>query len=78
MKDRRSALILAVLMGHGETVKLLLERGAEVNARDSNQYTALSLAKANQKSDVVKILEKAGGIEGKDIQEATAKSFTIK
>ena len=62
MKDRCTALMLAALMGHADTVKLLLESGAEMNARDSAEYTALSLAKAHKKSDVVKILEKAGAV----------------
>jgi ankyrin repeat protein len=78
MKDRRTALMLTAMLGHADSVKMLLDRGAEVNARDSGQYTALSLAKSQQKSDVVEILEKAGGIEGKDTQDATAKTFTIK
>jgi ankyrin repeat protein len=55
-----------------------LDRGAEVNVRDNGEYTALSLAKAHKKSDVVYILQKTGGIEGKDIKDETVKTFKIK
>jgi ankyrin repeat protein len=65
-------------MGHAETVRLLVEKGAEINSRDSGQYTALSLAKAHQKSEVAEILEKAGAVEGKDPKEETIKTFQIK
>lgn len=50
---------------------------AEISARDSGQFTALSRAKEHQKSVVVEILEKAGAIEGKSLKEKIVKTFHI-
>jgi len=49
--------------GHTEVVKLLLEKGAEVNARANNGFTALGEAKKKGHIDIVQLLEKAGAKE---------------
>lgn len=43
--EGETLLILASKHGHPETVRLLLEKGADRDAQDSNGNTALSLAK---------------------------------
>jgi uncharacterized protein len=42
--DRRTPVILAAGGGHYEVVRWLLEKGANVNHRDKNGWTALFLA----------------------------------
>lgn len=37
----------AVQMGHLDTIELLLSYGAEIEAKDRNQYTPLHVASAN-------------------------------
>ena len=45
--EGETLLILASKHGHPETVRLLLEKGADREAKDSNGNTALSLAKTD-------------------------------
>lgn len=60
-----TALLEAIVLGtdtaaHREIVQLLIERGSNVNARDSNGKTALQLAEQNGQSEVVRMLRAAG------------------
>jgi ankyrin repeat protein len=57
----RNALMLAAAAGHAEVVRLLVEAGSEINARDAEGATALSLAEANGRLDVVSALGSAAG-----------------
>ena len=53
----------ACIMNNTELVKLLLENGADINAKDKNGDTALDLASINENNEnneIIKILENAG------------------
>jgi ankyrin repeat protein len=50
----------AVGGGKAETVKLLLDHGAEVSARDAQGQTALDLAQARGRDDIAEHLRQAG------------------
>ena len=54
------ALHYAALAGHGEIVQLLLERGADVNARTPNDSTALMMTAREGHEDLARILLAAG------------------
>ncbi|MHB1459630.1 MAG: ankyrin repeat domain-containing protein [Armatimonadota bacterium] len=49
--------------GNPEIVKLLIARGADVNAKDKEGRTALSLAVRNNMPEIAKILKEAGAKE---------------
>jgi hypothetical protein len=57
---------------------LLLQIDGEVIAGGNDQYIALSPANARNKNNIVKILEKAGAIEGKDMKDKPVNTFQIK
>ena len=59
-------LMWAANNGHSEVVKLLLEKGAEVNAKatiKNVEWTALKVARRMGHTDIVQLLEKAGAKE---------------
>ena len=69
-------LMYAAYEGRADMVALLLEKGAEVNARAPNQSTPLMLAARNGKMDAVRLLLKAGAdTEIKNDQGFTAESW---
>ena len=45
--------------GHIEIVKLLLDHGADINAKDKDGKTALDLARENNKEKIVEYLKQA-------------------
>ena len=53
-------LMAACVQGHDSCVKILLEHGADVNARGDDDMTALGLAAVNGRSQCVKLLLAAG------------------
>lgn len=59
----QSALILAcqIQKANPEVVKALLSAGADVNLRSRNGYTALTWAQARNRSEIVRLLRRAGG-----------------
>jgi ankyrin repeat protein len=61
-KYGRTALHLAAMNGHLEIVKLLLEHGADVNAKtkEGYGYTALHSAASNGHLEIVKLLLEHG------------------
>ncbi|PMD55239.1 ankyrin, partial [Hyaloscypha bicolor E] len=52
----RTPLYRASMNGHVDIVKLLLEKGADVNAADRDGQTPLYRAFANRHVDIVKLL----------------------
>jgi ankyrin repeat protein len=56
----RTALLLAVIRGHDDILPLLFEHGADVNARDNNGDTCLSLSGSDH---ITELLRKAGAKE---------------
>ncbi len=55
-----TALIAAAENGHAEIVRLLLDRGADINRRDFEGKTALDRAREAGHAEIVQILERAG------------------
>jgi ankyrin repeat protein len=51
----------AVRAGHTEIVKLLLEKGADVNLKNVQGWTPLALAKEEDRKDITQLLESHGG-----------------
>ena len=50
--------------GNTETARLLLEKGADVNAKDNDGYTALNWASNEGHTEIVELLEKAIEVRG--------------
>ncbi|PLN81659.1 ankyrin repeat-containing domain protein [Aspergillus taichungensis] len=65
----RTALIRAALIGHSETVRALLDAGADVAPHDNNECTALMVAAQHGHYDTVRVLLDAGA-------DPTAKDYT--
>ena len=66
-KDGKTALTVAALIGNPDAVEVLLQRGSDVNARDNDGRTALSLAKWSRakrarKDRIKEILLAAGAV----------------
>jgi ankyrin repeat protein len=59
-EDRMTPLMLAAARGHAETVKVLLTAHPDLEARSAAGKTAVEMAAAANRSDVVKILRQAG------------------
>lgn len=58
-----NALIAASGEGKLETVKLLIEKGADVNAKDKNGNTPLKNALSHGKTEIAEFLREAGAKE---------------
>ena len=63
----RTALIAAAFYGHGEAARILLQQGADPDARDQNDHTASMLA-----------AHRGHGILAKSLQNSEAKESEIK
>jgi ankyrin repeat protein len=57
---QRTALLCAATNGNPEVVRLLLERGAEVQTEDWAGHTALDWARRRGETPIVKLLQQAG------------------
>ena len=62
--------------GQGETVQLLLNAGADHNARITNGQTAMTWASGNGHTEIVRMLLEAGAYPGSAIPAAAAGSFS--
>jgi hypothetical protein len=56
----RTPLVVAAIYGHADVVGLLIERGADVNAIDNNELTALQNAAREGHEEVVRVLLSRG------------------
>jgi uncharacterized protein len=59
LTDGATHLILAGKHGHAAVVRLLLDRGADIDARDGEGHTALLVAGQGGHRDVVRLLVEA-------------------
>jgi ankyrin repeat protein len=58
-----TALHIAAARGYGDIALLLIENGADVNARTIHDSTPLSFAVVNNHPDVAMLLQENGGIQ---------------
>ncbi|KAJ5720553.1 uncharacterized protein N7483_008487 [Penicillium malachiteum] len=76
-RRRRTSLSWAAKHGHSDVVELLLEAGAEIDARAHHQRTPLLLAAKKGHSDVVKVLLEAGAeVDARDHYQGTPLSYS--
>lgn len=59
-RNGATPLMVAAFEGHEDVVRILLEAGADVNAKDAEGNTALSLATTRGHQDVIKLLKAKG------------------
>jgi ankyrin repeat protein len=76
-KNRKNmALLDAVIADDPKKIRKLLDKGADVNAKDGHEYTALSSASDDGHTQIVKALLEAGAdVNAKDGYENTALSL---
>lgn len=60
ISEGETPLMTAVYNGDKESVNILIEEGADINATDAEGYTALSYAVFNQENDIAQLLLEAG------------------
>jgi ankyrin repeat protein len=60
VKRATALIVVASQKGHPEVAQLLIEEGADVNAKNKQGNTALKLALRERHPEVVKMLREAG------------------
>ncbi len=73
---RITALHWAAEKGHAGAVRLLIEKGADVNASNSSGYTALDWAALNGHAKIVRLLLEKGADAGRALQLAEKRGHT--
>lgn len=75
-----TALHIASLAGRLEVVKLLVEKGAEINVQSQNGFTPLYMASQEGHSEVVKYLLARGGNQnlGTDVSDMQSIAVSAK
>ena len=68
-----TALMWAAEDGVTESVKILLENGADIHAKNKRGKTALDLAMTNQHTEIVQLLQAAGAKNSEDYSPQTEK-----
>ncbi|MBT4884838.1 MAG: hypothetical protein HON55_01630, partial [Legionellales bacterium] len=66
-KQGNTPLHMAAIGGHIDIVKVLLEKGAEVGIKNSQDYTALNIAHQGDNQEIIKLIETA--MDSKDTPE---------
>ena len=65
-------LYFALLNGHAETAQLLIKHGADVHARDENQWMPLHLALSKGDAETAQLLLKHGAdVHARDESQST-------
>ena len=54
---------MAAVQGHVKAARVLIEKGAKVNATDKNNITPLFMASQENKKEVARLLRKHGGVK---------------
>ncbi|SVB63313.1 uncharacterized protein METZ01_LOCUS216167, partial [marine metagenome] len=54
--------------GHKEIVELLIAAGADVNAKDQNDYTPLDFANRLKRTEIADLIRKHGGKTKKELE----------
>lgn len=76
-RDGTTPLFAAANQGHVEIVKVLVEAGANVNARSLNNATPICFAAAKGFTEIVQILAKAGAIVDTTVSGWTPLHFAV-
>ncbi len=72
-----TALIVATRMGHETTVKLLVERGADMNIGDKHGITALAWATRKKATAIMGILSKTGAAKPEFLEGSLGTAFWL-
>lgn len=59
LKNRSTPLMMAADFGYLKTVKLLIEKGANLESKNRDGYTALDIARKQKNYEIIEFLEKA-------------------
>uniref|UniRef100_A0A8I3N9R8 Uncharacterized protein n=2 Tax=Canis lupus familiaris TaxID=9615 RepID=A0A8I3N9R8_CANLF len=74
-KDGYTPLLLAITENNAKMVEYLLKRGADVNASDNNQRTALMIALSDEPTNLVGLLQQEVDLSCQDIYGFTAEEY---
>ena len=78
-KDENYLLHIATTRGHSDIVKYLLEKDADVNAKDNDKRSALHLTSEKGHLELVPcLIEKGADVNAKDKHEQTAFQLALK